>query len=92
MYDYKYSIEIMKQELKNKLICPEVKYAFKASIEALEKQISKLAIEMQEKDLNEKTTIQIMLYDDRTGKHFYKHLTTIELTKIIGTWDKMQWI
>ena len=39
MKDYKYSLEIMKAELKNEYICPEVKYAFKASIEALEKQI-----------------------------------------------------
>lgn len=39
MKDYKYALEIMQQELKNQFICPEVKYAFEASIEALEKQI-----------------------------------------------------
>lgn len=36
--DYKYSLEIMKQELKNKYISPEIKYAFQASIKALKKQ------------------------------------------------------
>lgn len=39
MKDYKYSLEIMKQELESKYICPEIKYAFNASIEALEKQL-----------------------------------------------------
>lgn len=28
MKDYKYALDIMKQELDNKYICPEVKYAF----------------------------------------------------------------
>lgn len=41
MRDCKYSIEIIEDQLTNKFICPEVKYAFKASIEALEKQIPK---------------------------------------------------
>lgn len=41
MKDYKYSLDIMKQELNSKWICKEVKYAFKASIEALGKQIPK---------------------------------------------------
>lgn len=41
MKDYKYSLEIMKQELESKYICPEIKYAFNASIEALEKQLQK---------------------------------------------------
>lgn len=36
--DSQYSLEIMKQELKNKYISPEILYAFKASIQALEKQ------------------------------------------------------
>ena len=40
MFDYKYSLEIMKQELNNKYISPEVKYAFKASIEAIKIQLS----------------------------------------------------
>ena len=39
--DSQYSLEIMKQELKNKYISPEILYAFKASIQALEKQIPK---------------------------------------------------
>lgn len=39
MKDYKYALDIMKQELDNKYICPEVKYAFEASIEALGKEI-----------------------------------------------------
>lgn len=39
MRDSKYSIEIMKMELSNKYISPEILYAFKNSIEALEKQI-----------------------------------------------------
>lgn len=38
--DYKYSLDIMRGQLENKYISPEIKYAFKASIEALEKQIS----------------------------------------------------
>ena len=41
MRDYAYALEIMKQELENKYISPEIKYAFEASIEALEKQMSK---------------------------------------------------
>lgn len=41
MYDTKYALEIMKQELGNKYISPEIKYAFKASIGALKKQLSK---------------------------------------------------
>ena len=48
--------------------------------------------ELKEKEPNEKTTVQIRLYDDRTGKAFYKQLTTEELARIIGTWDKMQWV
>lgn len=44
MKDYKYSLEIMKQELNNKYINSAIKYAFEASIEALEKQIEKDAI------------------------------------------------
>lgn len=40
MRDYRYSLEIMKQQLENKYISPEIKYAFKASIEALEEQSS----------------------------------------------------
>ena len=40
MYDYKYSLEIMREELNNKYISPEVKYAFKASIEAIKIQLS----------------------------------------------------
>lgn len=43
--DYKYSLDIMKQELENKYISPEVLYAFKASIEALEKQAPKKIVE-----------------------------------------------
>lgn len=39
MKDYKYSLEIIEQEVNNKFICSEIKYAFEASIEALEKQI-----------------------------------------------------
>ena len=38
MYDAKYALEIMKHELGNKYISPEIRYAFKASVEALEKQ------------------------------------------------------
>jgi len=41
MRDYRYSIEIMKEELENKYISPEIKYAFETSIEALDKQIPK---------------------------------------------------
>ena len=41
MSDYKYSLDIMNYEIKSKFICPEIKYAFKTSIEALEKQIPK---------------------------------------------------
>lgn len=44
-----------------------------------------------EKEPNEETTVQIRLFDDRTGKVFYKHLTQKELCRIIGTWGKMQW-
>lgn len=43
--DSKYSLEIMRQELDNKYICPEIKYAFKNSIQALSKQVSKKIIE-----------------------------------------------
>lgn len=38
MKDYKYSLEIMKKELENRYVCPEIKYAFQSSVEALEKQ------------------------------------------------------
>lgn len=41
MKDCRYSLEIMKQEVTSKLICPEIKYAFESSIEVLEKQIPK---------------------------------------------------
>ncbi|HZJ98401.1 MAG TPA: hypothetical protein VFC79_00255 [Tissierellaceae bacterium] len=37
--DSQYSLEIMEEELSNKYISPEIKYAFKNSIKALEKQI-----------------------------------------------------
>lgn len=43
MKDAKYSLEIMIEEVKNKYISPEIKYAFNASIEALEKQIPMMA-------------------------------------------------
>lgn len=43
--DSQYSLEIMEQELNNKYICPEIKYAFKNSIQALNKQISTKVIE-----------------------------------------------
>jgi len=46
--DYKYSLNIMKQELNSKWICPEVKYAFKSSIEALEKQIPQQVIKTEQ--------------------------------------------
>lgn len=36
MKDYKYVLDIMKEELNNKYISDEVRYAFKESIEALE--------------------------------------------------------
>ena len=41
MKDIKYSIEIMQEEIKNKYISPEIKYAFEASIKALKKEIDK---------------------------------------------------
>jgi len=44
MKDYKYSLEIMKQELNNKDISSEIKSAFETSIEALERRIEKEAI------------------------------------------------
>jgi len=60
----------------------------------LDKDITEsICKELKEKMPNEKTTFQIRLYDDRTGKAFYKQLTTNELARIIGIWnDKMQWI
>jgi predicted SprT family Zn-dependent metalloprotease len=45
MKNYKCALEIMKQELNNKYVSPEIKYAFEASIEALEKQIPKQPVE-----------------------------------------------
>ncbi len=44
MKDYKYSLDIMRQELNNKYISPEIKNAFEASIEALEKQMPKTVV------------------------------------------------
>lgn len=44
MKDYKYALEIIRQEIERPYICPEVKYAFEASIEALMKQIPKRPI------------------------------------------------
>ena len=44
--DAKYSLGIMREELKSEFICPEIKYAFKASIKALEKQIPKEPIQI----------------------------------------------
>lgn len=41
MVDCKYSLDIMKEEIKSNFICPEIKYAFQTSIKALEKQIPK---------------------------------------------------
>lgn len=38
--DVKYSINIMNEELKNKYISPEIKYAFKASIESMERDVA----------------------------------------------------
>ena len=49
MKDYKYSLEIMKQELESKYICLEIKYAFNASIEALEKQLPEVPILQNDK-------------------------------------------
>ena len=40
MKDYQYSLNIIRQELECKYLCPEVKYALKAGAEALEKQIA----------------------------------------------------
>ena len=40
MKDYKYALEIMKQEIENKYISPEIRYAFECSIEVLEKRIT----------------------------------------------------
>lgn len=45
--DYNYALEIMAQELNNKYISPEIKYAFEASIKALEKQIPKKPLKSQ---------------------------------------------
>ncbi len=52
MIDINYSINIMKQELENKYISPEILYAFKASIVALDKQTPKKTIERQFNDLD----------------------------------------
>lgn len=55
--DNQYSLEIMKQELNSKYICPEIKYAFKNSIQALEKQIPKKPTEN--------------FYDEQDGEDWY---------------------
>lgn len=62
MDNNKYSLDIMKQELNNKYISSEIKYAFKVSILALEKEQKmkdklNYLYEMQKKyhKLNEKT-------------------------------------
>lgn len=47
MKDYKYSLDIIKQELNSRWTCPELKYAYKASAEALEKQIAKNVIKTE---------------------------------------------
>ena len=44
MLDYKYALEIMQQEIDNRYISPEIKYAFNASIKALKKQTAKICI------------------------------------------------
>ena len=57
MIDYKYSLKIMRKELNNKYISPEVKYAFKASIEAIKIQLSEgvnMDIEEYFKKVNKK--------------------------------------
>lgn len=45
MQDYNYALNIMKEEVKNKHISPDVKCAFQSSIEALEKQIAVSSLE-----------------------------------------------
>lgn len=47
--------------------------------------------ELEEKKSDEETTVQIRLFDNRTGMTFYKQLTQKELARVIGTWDKMHW-
>jgi hypothetical protein len=66
MRDHKYAIEIMKQELGNKYISPGIKYAFEASIEALEKQMNNGWIPVSERlpeVFNENTSETVLITD-----------------------------
>ena len=55
------------------------------------RDIKKSIINELEKNPDGETTVQIRLFDDRTGKVFYKHLTQKELARILGIWEKMTW-
>jgi len=69
MNSVEYSLNIMKQELNNKYICPEVKYAFKMSIKALEEntELKNIASSLRNsnKGLREKVEILKSLLSDK---------------------------
>lgn len=79
--DYKYALDIMEQELKSQYICPEVKYAFKASIKALEKQIAK-------ENANKSRTIQEFV-QNLINTHKDDYIKTGELSDGYHTFDEL---
>lgn len=44
------------------------------------------------KEKNEKTTIQIRLFDNDSAKAFYKDLTQEELLNVLKCFDEVEWI
>ncbi len=64
MRDYRYALEIMRSALENKSICPELQFAFKASVEALEKQLNNGWIRVSEKRPKSGETVLTYFYDE----------------------------
>jgi len=56
------------------------------------KNIKESLIEELSKQDNEKTTIQIRLFDDKTGSVTYKHLTRKELYTILEALGDIEWL
>ena len=86
MKDYKYALEIIRQEIKSSYICPEVKYAFEANIEALEKQIPKKPIiERWSPSLCPSCKEEL---SESMGDGYYKHWTS---KNICDCGQKLKW-
>lgn len=53
--------------------------------------IEKSLLEELKKATDSETTVEIRLYDDKTGRAFYKQLTRKELNVMLSLFKNMEW-